>query len=107
MRRIVTQTETNYYIRRVIDGAFGIITFIIATRFLLKLFGANAGNALVEFVYALSSIFVFPYKGIFANLTISDNLIFETASIIALIVLSILYGFIIRLFPRKTVEFIQ
>ena len=54
-----------YYARRVVSLLFGILAVLIALRILLLLLVANAGNAIVDFVYDVTEPFVAPFRGIF------------------------------------------
>ena len=51
-------------LERVIDLIFGIILILIALRIALLLLAARESNALVSGIYALTEIFVAPFRGI-------------------------------------------
>lgn len=42
-----------------------VVESILGLRFLLKLFGANAGNGFVSWVYEMSDVLLDPFRGIF------------------------------------------
>jgi hypothetical protein len=52
---------------RVIALVFVVIETVLAIRFLLKLFGANAQQALASGIYAVTNPFVAPFQGIFSQ----------------------------------------
>jgi len=76
-----------YYARRVVVLLFGILEVLIAIRILLLMLGANAGNALVDFVYSVTQPFVEPFRGIFAIDQVAPNgfSVFDLAALIALV----------------------
>lgn len=53
------------YARRVVALLFGILIILIGLRFLLLALAANAGNALVDFIYNTSEPFVSVFRGVF------------------------------------------
>jgi uncharacterized protein YggT (Ycf19 family) len=76
-----------YYARRVVVLLFGILEVLIAIRILLLLLGANAGNALVDFVYSVTEPFVVPFRGIFAIDVVAPTgfSVFDLAALLALV----------------------
>ena len=69
----------------VINFIVGIITLLLGLRFILLLFGANAANGFVNFVYGLTEPLVAPFQGIFGPLS-AEGFFVDWASIIAIIV---------------------
>jgi hypothetical protein len=67
----------------------GIIDVIIAARFLGKLFGASAQSAFVNGIYQVSAPLVAPFTGIFGDTGSKTNM-FETASLVALVVYAVI-----------------
>lgn len=102
MKRIVTESGTNV-VRYVIDTIYAIIMFILAARFILKLFEVGNANALVDFIYRVGSVFIFPFRGIVDSFKIGDNLTFESSTMIAIIIITLLYWLVIGIFPRSRV----
>jgi uncharacterized protein YggT (Ycf19 family) len=73
----------------------GIVDVLVAARFLGKLFGASSESAFVNFIYQVSSPLVAPFTGIFGNSGSSTN-IFETASLVAIVVYAVIgWGLVI------------
>lgn len=73
-----------------------IITFLVL-RIVLLLLGANQGNVFVDLVYAIGGFFAAPFSGIFAAPTYGQ-LFFDTASVVAIAVYTLLAWGVARLF---------
>src|SRR5687768_3196948 len=58
-----------------------VVETLLLVRFALKLFGANADQALVSFVYAITDPLVRPFQGIFAQP--AGPPVFEIAAVLA------------------------
>jgi len=78
-----------YYLKALVNFMLAVVGFLLGLRFILKLFGANANNGFVNWVYENSSEILGPFRNIFpaANL---DGFVIEFSTIFALIV----YGLI-------------
>jgi hypothetical protein len=75
-----------YYARRVVSLLFGILAVLIALRILLLLLVANAGNAIVDFVFSVTEPFVLPFRGIFQfNEVRAGDATLDIAAVVALI----------------------
>jgi hypothetical protein len=83
-----TQTSGAVVAQRIVWFIVGIINVIIAIRFVLLLLGANQSAGFVDFIYALSSIFVAPFVGIFGAPTYGQFM-FEWSSLLAIAVYSL------------------
>lgn len=68
---------------RVIALALTVVETVLLARFALKLFGANADQALVAFVYALTDLLVVPFQGIFQQP--AGPPVFEVAAVLAIV----------------------
>jgi uncharacterized membrane protein YvlD (DUF360 family) len=96
----------NYFsIRRIIAAIFGIIELILAFRLILKLLGANTQNILVQGLYDITQPVVGLFEGIFV--TINSNIVgiqgaFEPATIIAIIIISLINWVLFKLISRRT-----
>lgn len=76
---------------------FGAIITLLALRFVFRLFGANAANDLVNWIYQTSEPLVRPFFGIFntdIDVTTGD---FELETLIALLVYGLIAGLVMRL----------
>lgn len=71
--------------RRVVWFITGAIVVDLAARFLLKLLGANTGNAFVDFVYATTDGLTAPFRGIFGEAA-SGGSVFEPSTLVAMLV---------------------
>jgi hypothetical protein len=79
----------NFRATAVVGFIVGIIDVVIAARFLGKLFGASAQSAFVNGIYSVSSPLVAPFTGIFGDTGNKTNM-FETASLVALVVYAVI-----------------
>lgn len=91
--------------QRIIATIFSIAELILAVRFLLELLGANANNSLVQGLYTITQPFVGLFEGIFAAM--NTNIfgiqgIFEPATVIAVVVLSLIEWALFRLMSRQS-----
>jgi len=74
--------------QRIIYYVGGVIIALLLVRFVLQLLGANDANGFVDFIYALSGVFVAPFYGIFGE-PIVGRAQFETSTLVAIIVYGI------------------
>jgi uncharacterized protein YggT (Ycf19 family) len=94
--------------RRVVGLIFGVLVTLIGLRILLLLFGANAGNGLVDFIYGITEPMVAPFRGIFSMDVISPTgvSILDVAALVSLVgwsLIAILVIAILRLPDRRDV----
>lgn len=87
----------------------GFVEAIVALRFVLRLIGANAGNAFVSWIYTWSTPFVAPFSGIFGqDATVIHGVgtvttsVFDWTALIALFVIGLIVGLIGTLIGRRT-----
>lgn len=114
MKQVVNETEihstkdTNVILRNISNIFFSTVEFFLVIRLLLKLFGASANNAFVDFIYSITNYVVTPFKGIIANISMGSNNVFEPATVIALIIVAFIAWIIMSLFSggitRQKVE---
>jgi hypothetical protein len=82
----------------------GVLEVLLAFRFLLKLFGANAGAGFTSFVYNFSYVFVSPFLSVF-RITQVEGSVFEWTTILAMLVYLLIAWGIVKLFLMgKTVS---
>jgi len=84
-------------ITQFVDYIYWIIMALIVVRFTFKLIGANVENALVKLLYSISDPFVNLFRGIVGEITTSGTSIIEISSIIALLIIWLLYHAILKL----------
>lgn len=84
---VVKQTQSSGVViaQRVVWFVIGLVTTVIALRFVFLLLGANRGAGFTEFIYALSDPFVAPFVGIFGRPDFGVS-VFEISSILAIVV---------------------
>jgi len=82
--------------KRVIYYIGGVITALLALRFVLLILGASQASSFVNFIYDLSGIFVAPFNGIFSRPTYGTST-FDTATLVAIVIYSLLTAGIARL----------
>ena len=83
------QSHYNFRAAAVVWFVVGVVEIFIAARFLVKLFGASAHSAFVNFIYQVSSPLVAPFTGIFGDTGTRTNT-FETASLVAIVVYAVI-----------------
>lgn len=81
----------------IIYAVAGIITGLIAIRFLLLLFGANQNNTFAELIYGMSEPFVRPFYGLFGSNYSIENISFELESIIAIAFIALVAWAIVKI----------
>lgn len=84
------------WIARITYFVLGVLEVILLLRFLFRLLGANQGSAFVMFLYNLSHVFVAPFNGIFNDQALGKS-VFETSTLIAMIVYALLAWGIVSL----------
>jgi YggT family protein len=110
MKRVIKNTEISegnrifVLIRNIISTFAGIIESFLLVRILLRLFGANEQNVFVEFIYSVSAFFVRPFVNIFENIEISQGMILEINTIIAMIVYVLITAIILSIFSSLTTD---
>lgn len=84
-------------LQRVVWFIAGLISVIIALRFVLLLLGANRGAGFTDFVYSLSAPFVAPFVGIFGEPAYGTS-VFEVSSLLAIAIYLLVAWGIAKLF---------
>lgn len=69
---------------RVIALVFSVLEVLLVVRFALKLFGANAEQALVSAIYGVTEPLVAPFRGIFAQP--AGTPVVEVATLLSIVV---------------------
>lgn len=67
-----------------------IVQSFLGLRFLLKLFGANAGNGFVRWVYDMSGALLQPFRGIFPTHVLENRYVLEFSTLFAMMMYAIL-----------------
>ncbi|TSC91963.1 MAG: hypothetical protein CEN90_78 [Parcubacteria group bacterium Licking1014_17] len=79
-----------------IDLVVGIIEVLLALRFLLRLFGASGVAAFVAWIYRVSQVFREPFAGILPDIHLTQRLVLELSSLVAIIIYGIIGYLVIR-----------
>lgn len=83
--RRTQHTPAVVVLQRIIWFIVGIITIIIALRFVFLLLGANRSAGFTDMIYSISSPLVAPFVGIFGEPTYGEA-VFELSSLLAIII---------------------
>lgn len=88
--RSVVEADIVQALTNIIDSCFKFLEFVLILRFIFKLTGASVASQFVRALYEISSIIYEPFKGIMPGFSIpSLNSVFETSTIIAIIIIVI------------------
>ena len=90
--------DAGVIIRRIIYYIAGIIIALLTLRIVLLLLAANQGSPFVDFVYALSGFFAWPFYGIFSYQPTYGQSTFEISSVVAIIVYGLVATGLAKLF---------
>jgi membrane-bound ClpP family serine protease len=105
-----TRSPVEAVIARVVYFVFGAIEILIAARFLLLLFGANAAAGFVAFIYGLSGFFMAPFNAVFQTQT-AAGATFEWSALVALAVYALIAWGIVVLIrtvnPRSSSDTVE
>jgi len=86
VRRVSYHSSPGAMLERLIVFLFGLIELLIVARIVLLLVAARESNAIVQFIYNLSDIFVAPFRGILGiNELQAGAAAFDVAALVALI----------------------
>ena len=95
-----TNVKSSYTTQNLVYFIFGVIEFLLIFRLIFKATGANPGSGFVSFIYGVTQIFVMPFAGIFSPAVTQGAevaAVFEPASIVAIMVYSLLAWGIVKL----------
>jgi YggT family protein len=85
---------------RVIALVFSVVEVLLLVRFTLKLFGANAEQAFVSAIYAITEALVAPFRGIFAQP--GGSPIFEIATVLSIVFFMLVAALIVAIVRAVT-----
>ncbi len=80
---LTTLQSVGAVLQRVVYFLLNVALVVLATRFLLRLFGANPVNDFVNFIYALTAPLAVPFSGIFRPATSNAVAAFEVSTLMA------------------------
>lgn len=87
---------TLYRTTRAIWFFFSVIEALLLLRFVLKLFGANAGAPFTELIYGITAFFIAPFLYVFGTPAVGGSVI-EFSTLLAMLVYWLLAIGIIKL----------
>jgi hypothetical protein len=85
-----SKVDAGVIARRVIYYISGVIVTLLALRIVLLMLAANQGSAFVDFIYALSGFFAWPFYGVFNYTPTYGESVFEISSLVAIAVYSLI-----------------
>jgi hypothetical protein len=88
----------------IIEVILAIITFFIGMRVILKFFGANSATPFVNWIYNISGQLIYPFSGIFPDLSLGGGIMFDVVALISLLAYSLLAYLIIMVISAATVD---
>lgn len=62
----------------------------LGLRFILKLFGANAENGFVDWIYEMSAVLLEPFRGIFPTQVFENQYVLEFSTLFAMLMYALL-----------------
>jgi hypothetical protein len=84
-------------INRLTYGFFVLVELFLGLRLILKLFGANAENGFVNWVYETSGVLLDPFRSIFPAQVFKSTFVLELSTIFAMIIYAVLVMLLIYL----------
>ncbi|MGL5831098.1 MAG: YggT family protein [Candidatus Altimarinota bacterium] len=93
LRKVVVKEPRYRNLQQIVYYIAGAIEILILFRLAFKITGANPASGFVGFIYAISDIFVLPFRAVFDNATttgVETTAVFEPASLIAIAVYAVL-----------------
>jgi len=91
-----TRRENAFKWQQGIYLVFGVLEVVLAVRFVLRLFGANAQAGFAQLTYGVTAPLVAPFQGLFGTVQ-SEGSVLESATIVALIVYALVAWLIVKL----------
>ena len=87
---------TAFKVQQGIYVLFGLVEALIAIRFVLRAFGANAQAGFAQLISGLTGPLVAPFQGLFGTVQ-SDGSVLESSSLVALVVYALVAWLIVKL----------
>jgi uncharacterized protein YggT (Ycf19 family) len=78
------------FVTQAIYIVFALVETILSLRLILKLFGANASNPFVSWVYETSNSILDPFRGIFPTKVLDGVFVIDFSTIFAMIIYAII-----------------
>jgi hypothetical protein len=90
------RANSRYWIARITYFVLAVLEILLLLRLFFRLLGAHQSSAFIMFLYSLSHVFVVAFDGIFNNQASSRG-VFETSTLVAMIVYALLAWGIVSL----------
>lgn len=87
---------TGFKVQQGIYVLFGLIEVVIAVRFVLHAFGANAEAGFAQLIYGVTAPLVAPFQGLFGTIQ-SEGSVLESSSLVALVVYALVAWLIVKI----------
>jgi len=95
------------FIAGFINFFIAVVEIFLGLRVVLRLFGANANNAFVQWVYDSSAVLLDPFRGIFPAREIADGSVLDFSALFAMLVYGLagmaFLSLVLWLTPSETV----
>ena len=79
-----------YLATNLLNFFLAVVEGFLALRFVLKLFGANANNNFVSWIYDMSGTLLDPFRGIFPAKVFENRYVFEFSTLFAMLMYALL-----------------
>ncbi|MDP9264621.1 MAG: YggT family protein [Chloroflexota bacterium] len=87
--------DSAYKVQQGIYVVFGFIEVLLAIRFVLRLFGANAQAGFAQLIYGVTGPLVAPFQGLFGTVQAEGSVV-ESHSLVALVVYALVAWLIVK-----------
>ena len=87
---ITKEIYMRFILTRVIYIVFALAEAFLGLRLILKLFGANATNGFVQWIYETSDAVLDPFRGIFPTQVFKSTFVLEFSTIFAMIIYALI-----------------
>lgn len=96
-----------YIATNLLNFFIGAVEAILGLRFLLKLFGANASNGFVDWIYEMSSVLLEPFRGIFPSRVFDNQNVLEFNTLFAMLIYAVIGLFLIWVISTLTPDAVE
>ncbi len=91
------KTPVSEKLEQILMWVYFVVGAVLIFRFVLSLFGANRGSLFVNFVYQLTTPFMFPFENMFGHQPQVGQFMLEFEVVVALLVYALVFMGIARL----------
>ncbi len=78
------------YAAKLINFFTGLVMIFLSLRFILELFGANANNGFVGWVYDNTAVLLTPFRGIFPSAEVGRHFVLDFTTLFAILIYALL-----------------